>query len=164
VIELEPNADKLFIVVRAGHAANNEVRVFVLFAGVAVGKVTDCNAVQPLNILDETPLLIVVSAGIVIDLRELQFWKIPEPDIPPVFEPHLPKNVIDCNDEHPLNIDPLVAPAIDAPKSGRVIDFNDEQLLNIVDQIVADVHVVGITTVCKLVQPEKAEAQVEILF
>jgi hypothetical protein len=164
VAELEPNADKLFIVVRAGHAAKYEVKVFVLFIGVPVGKVTDCNAVQPLNTLVAVPVLIFVSAGKVIVLSDVQFKKIEPPDIPPVTPPHLPKNVTDCNDEHPENSEALLAPAMFVVKSGSVTDFNDVQFKKVDVHAVAEEVTVGKTTVSKFVHPEKVLAKVVIEF
>jgi hypothetical protein len=164
VVKFEPNADKLFMVVRAGHAANNEVSVFVLFAAVAVGRVTDCNDVHPLNILDETPVLIVVSVGKVIVLSDVQFWKIAVPIIPPLVAPNLPKNVTDCNDEHPENIEVQVTPAMFVVKSGSATDFNDEQFKKADANVVADEVTVGKTAVCKFVHPEKVLAKDVIEF
>jgi len=164
VIELEPNADKLFIVVRAGHAAKYEVNVFVLFAGVAVGKVTDCNDVQPLNTLRFEPVLTVVSVGKVIVLSDVQFKNIEPPIIPPLVLPNLPKNVTDCNDEHPENVEVLVTPLMFVVKSGSVTDFNDVQLKKAEANVVTDEVTVGKTTVCKFVHPEKVVAKDVIEF
>jgi hypothetical protein len=69
-----------------------------------------------------------VPEGSVIDLSDVQVANmlLPIPP-PPATVPHAPKNVTDCNDEHPENV--VVLP-IDpcAPKSGKVTDLSEVQV------------------------------------
>jgi len=112
----------------------------------------------------EEPLTIAVPEGSVTDLSDAQVPNIVLPiPPPPATVPHAPKNVADCNDEHPENIlifeiDPC------APKSGKVTDLSEEQVAKAEPQVAHDVVEVGMTTVSKFVQPEKVLEKVVIEF
>ena len=105
-----------------------------------------------------------VPEGSVIDLSDAQVPNIVLPiPPPPATVPNAPKNVTDCNDEHPENV--LILP-IDpcAPKSGTIIDLSEVQLEKAEPQVAHEVVEVGMTTVFKFVQPEKVLAKVVIEF
>jgi hypothetical protein len=105
----------------------------------------------------EEPLTRAVPEGSVIDLSDAQVPNIVLPiPPPPATVPHAPKNVTDRNDEQPENV--LILPTDPtAPKSGKVTDLSEEQVAKAEPQVVHEVAEVGMTTVSKFVQPEKAE-------